>query len=471
MAILTVDIGTTSTKVVLFDRDLNQLELIKQAYPTRLGFGGFAEQDPGAIYLAVLTGIEKILMKRSVGVSRVVFSSAMHSLMGVDRAGAALTPLVIWSDSRALVQVDRFKGEPEAGVFFEKTGTPIHPMSPFAKLLWYQEESSVYDRVAKWIGIKEYIWFRLTGEYQIDYSIASATGLFNSVEFCWDEQILDVVGLDEGAFSEAVDVSFSCAVSSTELLDVPGIDRETLLVIGGSDGCLANLASVVADSRIASLTVGTSGAIRLTTGARVIDPDGCLFCYYLRPGEWVIGGAVNNGGNVLSWLDQLLFEEPGQIYDLLGKINFDHESGLIFLPHIHGERAPFWDSHLTGEWIGLRSVHGKQDLVQSALEGMLFNLFDVFNLLDEYAGPIEAVRVSGGFFQTKAIIQVVANLFGIKVKLNQTIEQSSLGAAMLATSDVRVSGATETTYLPDDEKHAMYQARYQKYQQALRRRK
>ncbi|HHU18861.1 MAG TPA: gluconokinase [Bacilli bacterium] len=470
MTTLTIDIGTTSTKLILFDHNLNQLALVKKDYQTTLSDGGFAEQDPEQIFTAIHTGLEEVLTDQSLTISEIVFSSAMHSLLGIDPAGNPLTPLIIWSDNRADKQIDHFKQQPEAMKFFAKTGTPIHPMSPFAKLLWFKEESNLTGHVAKWIGIKEFIWYRLTGRYQVDFSIASATGLFNSERLDWDDAILTRVGLTRSQLSEPVDVTYSCPVENDFLLKINGIDRETTLVIGGSDGCLANLASVVTGDQIANLTIGTSGAIRLTTDVRVIDPEGRLFCYYLRPGEWVLGGAVNNGGNVLTWLDQLLFEKSGRLFEVLETIDFDGGNDLLFLPHIHGERAPFWNSHLTGEWIGLTAADQKEDLIEVATEGILFNLYDVFNLLSESTGRIEALTVSGGFFQNEKIIQLVANLFGLPIHLNQTIEQSSLGAAMLVHYPEVVDRTTlKRTYYPVDQQHEYYQKKYQKYQQVLQK--
>lgn len=469
MTILTIDIGTTSTKLILFDRHLNQLALLKKDYPTRLSDRGFAEQDPEQIFVAVQSGIEHILTDQSLTITNIVFSSAMHSLLAVDREGEPLTPLMIWSDNRALKQIDRFKQQPEARAYFVKTGTPIHPMSPFAKLLWFQDQS-FSENVDKWIGIKEYIWYRLTGRYQVDFSIASATGLFNSEQLNWDDAILTKLGLTRAQLPAPVDVTYSRPVAGEFLLKINGIDRETKLVIGGSDGCLANLASVEADDQVGNLTIGTSGAIRLTTTERVIDPLGRLFCYYLRPGEWVLGGAVNNGGNVLAWLDQLLFEKRGRLFEVLETINFEGVGDLLFIPHIHGERAPFWNSHLTGEWHGLTALDQKQDLIESAVEGILFNLYDVFHLLNESAGPIKALTVSGGFFQNEQIIQVVANLFGLPIYLNESIEQSSLGAAMLVQRRNSKSDCLGEIYYPHDQQHEYYQKKYDRYQQALERR-
>ena len=194
MTVLAIDIGTTSTKLILFDQNLNQLALEKKEYQTQFSVGGFAEQNPEQIFIAIQTGIEQILADQSLTISALVFSSAMHSLLGVDRDGEPLTRLMIWSDNRALKQIDRFKERPEATTYIEKTGTPIHPMSPFAKLLWFKEESNLMGRVDKWLGIKEYIWYRLTGRYQVDFSIASATGLFNSEQLNWDDAILTKLG-------------------------------------------------------------------------------------------------------------------------------------------------------------------------------------------------------------------------------------------------------------------------------------
>lgn len=465
---LTIDIGTTSCKVICFNEKDETIARQTVGYKTEHPKIAYSEQDPDAIYRAILKAL--VNLDLNIIVDHIVLSSAMHSLMAVDQDDEPLTPLMIWADNRASDVIDWFKTQPECDTFYRKTGTPIHPMSPFAKLLWLKETTDLLTTAPKFIGIKAYVWYKLTGQMQVDYSIASATGLFNSQTLEWDQTILNYLGLSVEQLPEAVPVDYCTPIQSKDLFSQSFINKQTKLVIGASDGVLANLSSVKSESHVANMTVGTSGAIRLTTTHRMLDPLGRTFCYYLQPNQWVIGGAVNNGGNVLNWLDQLLYEHPGRLYRELAAINFnvqDFDNPLVFLPHINGERAPFWDTHLTGEFIGLSAFHKKKDLIKAAIEGIFFNLYDVFCLLEEVSGQIESVTVSGGLFRNEELIRVAANVFNIPFYVNDTIEQSSRGAALLIGTLKQVKQKDLSCYQPDGTMRDYYKRKYQHYKQAL----
>ncbi|WP_067841700.1 gluconokinase [Amphibacillus sediminis] len=468
--IVSVDIGTTSLKAMMFDQAYQVIDQKKIGYPTIHPDLHQAEQDPETIYRAVVTALTELKHPEQHPIDYIVFSNAMHSIMAINQAHQPLTPLLIWSDNRAIKQIDWFKQQPEAFSFFQKTGTPIHPMSPFAKLLWFKRETGLIEQAAKFIGMKEYIWFQLTGSFQVDYSTASATGLFNHQTLSWDEQILQYIGIEPKQLPDLIPVQTTSLIKDEAILALELITPDTKLMIGASDGVLANLAIDMINSSIANMTVGTSGAIRLSVDKPILEPEGRLFCYYLSPKKWVVGGAVNNGGNVLKWLDQLLFEQPGRLYQELEQISFEainhQKDPLLFLPHLNGERAPFWDSHLTGQFYGLTTYHQKRDLIRAAVEGIFFNLYDVYKMLVQVTGQINGICVSGGLFTNTNLIQLAADIFGVSFYLTESIEQSSLGAAMLVSSHT-VTQAPTKLYQPNMGRHDDYQSKYHYYQKVL----
>jgi len=192
----------------------------------------------------------------------VSFSAAMHSIMLVNKAAVPLTPLYTWADTSSLPVMEHFKHNPLAtGLFFE-TGTPLHPMSPFCKLAWMRLSiPDVLDQAYKCIGIKELVWYRITGEWEIDYSLASATGIFSQISFDWNATAIQLAGIRKDQLSLPVPVTRKiCKGNFT-------------WVIGASDGCLAQLGSGAMEKGTAALTIGTSGAIRITLPELRIDLD------------------------------------------------------------------------------------------------------------------------------------------------------------------------------------------------------
>lgn len=124
------------------------------------------------------------------------FSSAMHSVIAVDAEGRPLTPCITWADNRSGEYTARLKREQVGHDLYLRTGTPIHPMSPLTKLMWMRhEEQELFAKTYKFISIKEYVVAKLFGEYVVDYSIASATGMLNLEKLDWDEEALQLAGI------------------------------------------------------------------------------------------------------------------------------------------------------------------------------------------------------------------------------------------------------------------------------------
>lgn len=185
-----VDIGTTSTKAVLYDEQLNILNMSHAGYPLLSPSPAVAEQDPEAIFRAVCTVIQNVCRKTGVReVQFVSFSSAMHSIMAVDEKGQPLTRLITWADTRAKEQAEQIKNGPDGADIYRRTGTPVHPMAPLAKIAMIRTvHPDLFNKTYKFIGIKEYVFHKLFGNFFIDYSVASATGLFNLHTLTWDEK-------------------------------------------------------------------------------------------------------------------------------------------------------------------------------------------------------------------------------------------------------------------------------------------
>ena len=178
-----MDIGTTSTKGILFDEKGKEVCKDAVEYGIFSPKSDYREQDPEEILRAVtkvLRTLSSEIAKLQGELSFVSFSAAMHSLIAVDREGTPLTRSIIWSDSRASEYAKRYRSSGKGALLSMRTGTPCHPMSPFYKILWMKDrDRETFERSSKFISIKEYVFFRLFGKYVVDHSIASATGLFN----------------------------------------------------------------------------------------------------------------------------------------------------------------------------------------------------------------------------------------------------------------------------------------------------
>lgn len=455
---VTIDVGTTAVKVLQFNDAHYVIDEQSQTYPTIYTDDGQAEQDPDTIIEAVFGCLQKLKSTKS---DTIILSGAMHSLMAVNQDFQPQTKLMIWADQRASTVIDIFKETPKAQTFFSKTKTPIHPMSPFAKLLWLKETKA--GQALKqtltnvlWIDMKTYLWYHLTGYHELDFSLASSTGLFNSDTLTYDEEILAYVDLKVDQLPELVPVTHTRMVTE-KIRAALGFSHRVM--IGSSDGVLANISEGL-NTQDVHLTIGTSGAIRMTVPKPYVDEKGRLFCYYLDDKHWVIGGAVNNGGNVLKWLDDLLFDGTTAVYAYIDTLDFEmFDPSLIFIPHLNGERAPFWDTGRTGQLNGLKMSHSKADMVKAVVYGIMFNLRHVFDTLKKVTGDIDAVYISGGFFKVSQFKGLMSQVLNVSVVESTTLEQTSRGALRLLVDIEQQEDAQIITQQPTKQQEDYY-ARY-----------
>jgi len=441
-----VDIGTTSTKAVIFDKNGNIITTNYKGYSLHSPEPGIAEQDPDEILDATIEAISGSMAKSNLkpeDIKLISFSAAMHSVICVDSDGNALSKCITWADSRSHSHALKIKNEMNGLDIYQRTGTPIHAMSPLSKLMWLKDKNpDLFSKTHKFIGIKEYIFYKFFGEYIVDHSIASTTGLFNLKNLQWDQEVLQLLGIDENRLSKPVSTTFILENLRKEYALKMGLNSNILFVIGASDGVLSNLGVNAINPSVVAVTIGTSGAIRTVSDKPITDPKGRIFCYALTENHFVMGGPVNNGGIILRWIkDELASAEVETAkrlnidpYDILTNMaeNVNAGSdGLIFHPYLAGERAPLWDANARGSFFGLGLHHRKEHMVRAALEGVILNLYTVMTALEEIIGVPTKIQATGGFVRSTLWRQMMADIFNQEVVVPESFESSCLGAVVL----------------------------------------
>ncbi|HEX7063600.1 MAG TPA: gluconokinase [Bacillales bacterium] len=442
-AIIGVDIGTTSTKTTAFDFTGKILAEASMEYPLYSEPAGRAEQDPDEILKAVsdtLSSIVKTVSAKGLEIAGVSFSAAMHSLIAIDETGRPLTRSITWADQRSIEETSQLKTDGRGLLIYRRTGTPIHPMSPLTKLIWFRKhDPGVFKSAYKWISIKEYIFYRLFHELIVDYSIASATGLFNLESLDWDEEALKVAGISRGQLSEPVPTTQIIKGLESEYAAKIGLSEDIPFIIGASDGVLANLGVGAIEKGSVACSVGTSGAIRTVIPNPVTDSQGRTFCYALTEEHWVVGGPINNGGIAFRWLrdnvfDDMTAEASGNPYDLLTerarKVR-PGTQGLLFLPYLTGERAPYWNADTKGVFFGLTLNHNRNDMIRAVLEGVMYQMDSVVEALKETGVEPFEFRATGGFTKSELWRQIMADIFEREILVPEGASSACFGAALL----------------------------------------
>lgn len=431
-----VDIGTTSTKSVAFDTTGSALASHSVGYPLNEPAPGYAEQNPDQIVAAVLETVQHVTAEVHRPIAGLAFSSAMHSLIGLNSDGSALTPSITWADSRAGAQAERLRAASDGLALHRRTGTPLHPMAPLAKLVWFREQDpQLFKRVRHWVGIKDYLLSRIADTLVTDHSLASGTGLMDIHRLQWDAEALQLAEITAGQLPELVPTTTVLAGLSSSAADFTGVPRQTKLVVGAGDGPLANLGSGAVHPGVAACSIGTSGALRVMVERPAVDRRGRVFCYALTETRWVVGGAINNGGLVLGWTGEALAPDLGEapeeeLLRLAGEVPAG-SGGLIMLPYLQSERAPHWSSLPRGAYIGLTREHRRGHLVRAALEGVCQQLGLVLQSMRDAGHEVREIRATGGFARSPMWRQMLADTLGMPIGFPAGHQGSSFGAALL----------------------------------------
>jgi gluconokinase len=434
--VIGVDIGTTSTKSVVFDTAGNELGSHSIGYELHEPAPGQAEQDPDEIVAAVFGTLRHLTGELTARVAALSFSSAMHSVIGLDPDGRPLTASVTWADSRASAQAERIRGSARGLALHRRTGTPVHPMAPLPKLIWFHEqEPKLCEQVGHWVGIKEYVLLRMCETLVMDHSIGSSTGLMDITTLAWDPEALQLAGITVEQLPELVATTTVLPGLTPQAAEATGLPADTPVVVGAGDGPLANLGLGAVAPGVAACSIGTSGALRVMVEHPAVDPLGGVFCYALTEDRWLVGGAINNGGVVLQWTGDALAPEFGdrpeeQLLALAATAPIGC-GGLIMLPYLLSERAPHWSSLPRGAYIGLTHEHRREHLIRAALEGVCQQLALVLQSMRAAGNEVRQVRATGGFARSPLWRQMLADALGMEVHFPAGHEGSSFGAALL----------------------------------------
>ncbi len=441
----------------------------QEFYLTQYLNSGFVEQDPQIIFAAVGKVIREVLAQ-AIGndLLGICFSAAMHSMMAVDEHGKAITPLLIWADTRSTSQSKQIISSGLAQELYEVTGTPVHPMSPLCKLLWWRDhQPEIINQAAKFLSIKEYVIFRLTGEYLIDYSTASATGLFDLQLLKWSGKAINLHQIPIEKFSTPVSTYHqinSNQVGSHYL----GFAGPLTIIVGASDGCSAQLGCDAMNSGDLSITLGTSGAVRTASNQRIIDPMGRIFNYILDESTFVCGGATNSGTSLLTWFSDKF--DPSSSKNLVEFINeidliAPGADGLIALPFLFGERAPMYDPYARGVFFGVSVNHTQKHFQRAMVEGICFELKSIVQLIEQSMGTSKRIMVSGGITYSHGWVQLLSNVLGKELIVSNSTDASALGAAIIGFRAMGIestqSKKDQFIFYPDLLLHKWYEAHYE----------
>lgn len=465
--ILTLDVGTSSVRTLLFDAAGRRIEAVgvqRQHAPDTTPDGGY-EFNADALVERCLEVLAATAGQLDVTPDAVAVCTFWHSLVGVAADGSALTPVYLWADTRSRAYVARLRERLDERAAHARTGCLFHTSYLPVRLLWlHSEYPAVYARAARWLSFAEYLWLRLFGTPACSHSMASGTGLFNVNTLEWDAAVLNALDLAPERLGTLTDVS----VPSTGMLAAVASRLGRLAAVPWfpalGDGACSNIGSGCVTPERPAVMIGTSGAMRTVWSVPSLTPPWGLWAYRVDRRRFVVGGALSNGGNLAQWLQENLRLDMLSAYDdaLLAARPGAH--GLTVLPFWAGERSPGWAADATGAVVGLRLNTRPVDILQAAMEAVAYRFSLILERLAMTVERIDSLVATGGaLLRSRPWLQILADVFGRPVQISLEPEASSRGAALVALEalgvwkDLRdVPAAFGHVFEPRPEYHALH---------------
>lgn len=489
--LLGIDIGTSGTKTVLFDEVGNTVASALEEYPLYQPNIGWAEQEPEDWWQATVGGIRKVLAKSGVkasDISGIGLSGQMHGLVLLDADNKVLRRSIIWCDQRTTAECEQITSIIGAERLIEITANPALVGFTASKIMWVKNnEPAIFEKTKKILLPKDYIRFRLTGEFATEVSDASGMQLMDVPGRCWSSEVLSKLGIDQDQLAELYESQEVSGKVSSSAAALTGLKEGTPVVGGGGDQAAGAVGNGIVKPGVVSSTIGTSGVVFAFLDKVSIDPKVRVqtLCHAV-PNTWHVMGVTQAAGFSLKWFrDNLCREEMAvaELMDLDPYVLMDKEAekvppgsnGLVYLPYLIGERTPHLDADAKGVFFGLSTVHRKSDMIRAVMEGVTYSLRDCLEIISGMGVSVKEVRASGGGGKSPLWKQMQADIFGTPITTINSSEGPAFGVALLAGVGTGVYSSVaeacdaaikvKNVQQPDMELHKKYTKFYELYGQ------
>jgi xylulokinase len=442
--LLGIDLGTSSAKTVIIDRNGLVISLAVEEYGIDRPQPDYAEQDPHMWVRAAWKTMQSALHHAGIDggqVGGIGLSGQMHGTVCVDLQGNPIRPAILWADQRSQTQVAEVYAKIGQQRLAEWTANPLATGFMLATWLWLLEnEPATIEKTRRLMLPKDYLRHRLTGKTGSEPSDASSTLLFDTVRRAWSSELLNALSIDP-ALLPAIHESAEIAGSLTaEAAEMTGLQPGTPVVYGGSDQALQALGHGIVEAGLVSCTIGSGGQLFAPTTHPHYDPQLRLhlFCHAI-PKLWHLEAATLSAGLSLKWLRDSLY--PPDTYQSLADAACQVQpgaEGLLFLPHLSGERTPYMDPQSKAAFVGLTRRHEKGHLSRAVMEGVVMALKNGLDVMVNLGVPLERIVASGGGTRHPLWLQLQADIFNRPIYSTAPVEAAAIGAAILAGKGVGV---------------------------------
>lgn len=443
-----IDIGTSGTKTVIFDKLGETIASHTVEYELLQPHIGWAEQRPEDWWDAACITIKSCLSKSGIppkAIKAVGLSGQMHGMVLLDKENSVIRPALLWCDLRTAKECEEIMDMVGRDRIFDITGNPVLPAFTAPKVQWVRKhEMENFEKIQKVLLPKDYIKFKLTGEYCSEYSDASGTSMLDIRERQWSGEVVEKIGLSLDklpALKESYEI-MGCITKEASALT--GLAEGTPVVGGAGDQAAGAIGNGIVKPGMISAVVGTSGVVFAYTDKVTIDRQGRVqtFCHAI-PGTWHVMGVTNGAGLSFRWLRDNLCDLEKLLAEKLEKDPYEFMTleaekaeagclGLIYLPYLMGERTPHLNTRAKGVLFGMSAIHEKHHIIRAFMEGVSYSLKDCLAIIKDMGIEAGSIRLSGGGARSGLWRGILCDIFNTKVSTVNSKEGPALGAAILA---------------------------------------
>ncbi|MCF3942573.1 xylulokinase [Oceanobacillus alkalisoli] len=464
--IIGIDIGTSGIKVGAVDKEANLTFFIKQSYSLLYPESGWVELNFPVIWKKVKTIIEEMIKKVSEisgVVDAISLSTFCNSSVHLDARGKTLSNGIIYLDRRSITQAKHVRETLSDEYIFDITRNRLEPgMYTVTSLLWMKaNQPEIYNNTDKWGNLSTYILYKLTGEFVMDWTQASYTGLYNVIEYKWSDEICELLGVSKSILPEVV--------SPFEII---GNFKGIPVVAGAADTACSSFSLGLKPSQMFE-SVGTSNVLTVCTDDPGQMDRRFLNRCYIWKGQWLSHGAMSTPGASVDWFYRNFLENEKSI-SILEKLPNESEigsNGVFFLPYMLGERSPIWDPNARGVFAGLQLTSSKADMLRAIYEGAAFGLRQLYEIIEKkYDLQLETFPSIGGGSKNKIWAQIKANVLKKEIEIKEVSETGVYGSCLIAGKSIGffdnldiVKNKTVSHVIPEESTFVKYDDLYYKF--------
>ena len=428
-----IDLGSTNTKCSLYSNDLKLLA--SAATPIRYsGEGGIVEFD-GEQYVAELTELIGKAREMAGGgeIDAIAFTGQAESLVVLGKDGKPLCPVMSWMDTRSEQEVAEISAAFDPKLVEKLTGqTAVTSSWPASKILWLsRHEEKLFAAADKYLMLKDYVVYALTGKLLGDMSIATFTGYFDIYGKKYWPEMMSFCGIRADQLPELAEPLTVAGPMKAELCKKLGLAKAPLINVGTLDHFAGMIGTGNLTSGQVTLSTGTVMALAVRCQEPVDRNSGIATHYGFVPDSYVMLAVAESGGVSLEWFRKTCMGTMG--YGEMNEALTDHgEDELLFLPYLVGANAPEFDPRATGVFYGLSSSVKTEEMAHAVMEGVSFVLRKNCEAMAAKGTVPSSIIATGGGSKSPIWCQLQADITGLPVRVPQEPDAAVLGAAMIA---------------------------------------